>query len=351
MVDFAQDSFWMKQALLEGCKGLGQTSPNPPVGAVIIKNGQLIGKGHHQQAGQLHAERQAIANAIERGFSESLSGSTIYVTLEPCSTYGKTPPCTDAIIEHGMKRVVYGVDDPNPENAEKSKHVLKKHGIKVLPGMMENECRELIKGFMTVYTRRRPWVIAKTAMTLDGRITRQSGKGKWLTGSASRKRVHTIRSMSDAILIGGETLRVDNPALTIRETDREGYETGKQPWRIILTRDRNKLPQTCCCLTDKHKDKTLVVEKVDDYQKLVQNLAEEYDIHILMLECGGRLMKNFLENRLVDEWIGFYAPLLTGGPVFGVDGGFLTKEAYLENVTFEQIEKDICIRGRVEYSC
>lgn len=343
----------MCKAIEQARLGLGLTSPNPPVGSVIVFDGNLIGEGYHHGPGLPHAEREAIADACEKGNRELLQGATMYITLEPCSTHGRTPPCTDAIIDHGIKRVIFGVEDPNPDNARRAFGILENEGVQVECGLMEKECSDLIRPFATALVKGRPWIVAKTAMTLDGRITRATHFPQWFTGLAAKKYVHTVRSLSDAILIGGETLRRDDPALTVRTPDRPIFGQKKQPWRFILTRDRQNLPENSQCFTDPESDRTVIVEDVVDFERFVSSLVHEYGIHTLMLECGGNLLRQFLEKRLVDEWIGFYAPLINGGNDFGVGVApgldFMPFEARLDEVTYLQFDRDMCIQGLVSY--
>ena len=161
----------MNEALEQARKGVGRTSPNPPVGAVVVAGGKIVGRGWHRRAGAPHAEREALADARERCGSDALRGSSVFVTLEPCSSHGRTPPCTEALVEAGCGRVVYGTDDPNPNHAGRAGDLLRQHGIEVCSGVLGRECRELIRGFARVQQNGRPWVIAKLAMTLDGRVT------------------------------------------------------------------------------------------------------------------------------------------------------------------------------------
>lgn len=347
----AEDAQWMRLAIEKASMGLGLTSPNPPVGAVIVHNGKVIGTGYHQGAGLPHAEREAINDAISGGNGPLLEGSTIYVTLEPCSTHGRTPPCTDGIREAGIKRVVFGVEDPNPSNKCLACDLLAEQGIRVEHGLLAEECGDLIKGFKTALLKHRPWIIAKTAMTLDGRITRDSRFKQWFTGKEAKNYVHTLRSLSDAVLVGGETVRRDDPALTIRTPDRPVSGLKKQPWRIILTMDRESLPGNSLCLTDQFNERTVVFERVKRFEDLLEVLVNQYDINILLLECGGKLLRRFLEMGLVDEWVGFYAPLINGGPETGVGPGkdFLESEAFLSKVTYKQYGEDLCVQGCVHY--
>lgn len=218
-----------------------------------------------------HAEREAIADGVANGNAPLFADSTLYVTLEPCSTSGKTPPCTDAILKHRFKRVVYGSEDPNPKHRGAAADILEQAGIKVTRGVLEKECDHLIRGFRVNMLEGRPWVIAKSAMSLDGRISRSPERSQWLTNEKSRSFVHTLRAECDAVLTGGNTVRLDNPSLTIRKPDRPVSPLKEQPWRIILTHDASSIPADSICLTDEFRDRTLVVENVFSYLELLKN--------------------------------------------------------------------------------
>ncbi len=344
------DAEWMLEAIKQAERGIGLTSPNPCVGAVIVYRNQIIGAGFHEKAGMPHAERMAIADAIKRGNANFFKDSTLYVTLEPCSTTGKTPPCTEAILEHCFKRVVYGSQDPNPKHRGRAEQILTEAGIDVRHGVLEKSCDYLIKSFRMNMLEGRPWVIAKSAMSLDGHITRAPERKQWLTGPEAVAAVHTLRAECDAIITGGNTVRIDNPALTIRTPDRVISELKEQPWRIVLTKNAGSIPQDSVCLTDEYKHRTIIVENVSNYLELLQELYAEKKIGVVLLEAGGGLIREFLQEKLVDEWVGFYAPLITGGGMNGVAcNGFLPAEAYLPIPQISVYGNDICVRGLVEY--
>ena len=210
-----EDIHWMQLALTEARNGMGRTAPNPPVGAVIVKDGILLGKGWHRAAGKPHAEREALADAGQK----DLRGATLYITLEPCSTQGRTPPCTQGIIDAGIGRVVYACVDRNPDHAGRADFLLHAAGIEVVSGICQEEAEKLLRPFFKVRETGLPWVIWKSAMSLDGRITRPPGEGQWLTGELARADVQMIRATVDAILTSGETVRRDKPALTIRDPE------------------------------------------------------------------------------------------------------------------------------------
>jgi len=345
-----RDAHWISIAVKLAENGIGLTSPNPCVGAVIVYKNRIIGSGFHEKAGLPHAERKAIADGTAKGNATLFADSTLYVTLEPCSTAGKTPPCTDAILEHRFKRVVYGSEDPNPNHRGAAAGILEQAGIQVTRGILEKECDHLIRGFRLNMLEGRSWVIAKSAMSLDGRISRSPERSKWLTNEKSRSYVHTLRAECDAVLTGGNTVRLDNPSLTIRKPDRPVSPFKEQPWRIILTRDASSIPVNSVCLTDQFRDRTLIVENVSNYLELLKNLYNERKIGTVLLEAGGCLIREFLKAGLVDEWVGFYAPMITGGGAEGVAAGpFLEREAWLEHPVVRIFGNDVCIRGNVRY--
>lgn len=341
-----EDEKWMARALEEGWKGVGLTSPNPAVGAVIVKNGIELGAGWHRKAGLPHAEREAIAAVKEKHGEAAMQGATIYVTLEPCSTAGRTPACTDGIKENGIVRVVYGAVDPNPDHAGAADTILKENGIAVTQGVLEEECERLLRPFAKRITTGLPWVIAKTAMSLDGRITRPPSEGQWLTSPESREIVHQLRAQVDAIIVGGKTVRRDNPRLTLRSEQSSANK--EQPWRVVLTHaGRESLPQGFHLFTDEHKEKTLIYQD----QPLIEVLTDLADkgCNSVLLECGGKLMRQFAEAELIDEYQLFYAPIITGGEDFGFGlGDHFKNSLKLKEVSSQSIGQDTLIRGVVE---
>lgn len=331
------DERWMREALSEAAKGLGLTSPNPAVGAVIVKNGELIGRGWHQKAGKAHAEVNAIADARTKQGTGACKDATIYVTLEPCSTHGKTPPCVTAILEAGFSRVVIASTDPNPDHVGAGFETLRAAGIEVTTGILENEGDELIRFFAKRITTGLPWVIAKTAATLDGRTTLGPEEGQWISSEASREDVQKWRRQCDAIMIGGETFRIDNPSLTLRGSYAEGRD---QPLRVIFTSDE-LLPRTHHLFTDEHKDRTRV-HWSQSLDESLRSLANE-GVNGVMLESGGRLLAHALKLGMVDELILYLSPRLGGGStrLLPVDG--IT--AQLSEIEVTRIGPDIRIRG------
>jgi diaminohydroxyphosphoribosylaminopyrimidine deaminase/5-amino-6-(5-phosphoribosylamino)uracil reductase len=333
-----QDSNWMRLALREAEKGLGHCSPNPAVGAALVNGGRLVSVGYHRKAGRPHAEIEALSRAP----ASALCGSTLYVTLEPCSTFGRTPPCTDAIIAARIGRVVIGAIDRNPVHAGRGIERLRSAGIRVTTGVLETRCRCLNVGFDRWIRSGRPWVIAKIAQSLDGRITRPPGESTELTGAAAHRRVQTLRATVDAIMIGAETLRQDNPRLTVR-----GIRAARQPWRVIVTRN-GALPPESKLLTDGFRERTLVYQG-QSWDEMLVDLGKR-GVTRLLVEGGGEVLGELLDADLIDEVWSFFAPLLTAGnkPSFGGSGVAGNAEAKpLHHCQFERFENDILVRGFV----
>ena len=334
---------WMQHALQLARHGLGLTSPNPPVGAVIVLNGQVLGEGFHEVAGEAHAERRAIADAYARGNGHLLPGATIYVTLEPCSSVGRTGACTDAIIQEKLGRVVYGSTDPDLRHQGRADALLQAQGIEVCPGVCKDACDHFLRSWFHAIQTGRPWVTAKVATTLDGRMTRR--QNFWLSGVETLRHAHQLRLESDAILIGGNTLRTDNPALTIRTPLQTPSPRKQQPWRVVLTNNMLSLPPMATLFTDEHKERTLLWENVKDFRVLLNELYTRYGVVNLMLECGGRLLRRFLEEGLVNEWMQSISPMIGAGPDFLVPGAFLPQEFIFQRESLIECERDIIIRG------
>ncbi len=342
------DSTWMQIALSEARKAEGCTSPNPLVGAVIVRDGKELGRGFHSQAGQWHAEREAIANARERFDMSVLKGATLYVTLEPCSTEGRTPSCTSAILEAGISKVIYGSMDPNPAHVGAADRLLKEHGIEVKSGVEQLACDRLLRPFRKSMTTGLPWVIGKTAMSLDGKITRPPGESQWLTSEKSREIVQHLRLRADAIVVGGRTVRKDNPRLTLRGIDIP--KNKQQPYRVVLTnRSRANLPKDAHLFSDTYADRTLVYE--DKPMLEVLKSLTELGCQTVLLECGGRLMGEFVDQDLIDEYAIFYAPLVTGGSDTGFAGHGVQKAdiaTKLEEISYTKIDNDVLVQGIVK---
>ncbi|MEO5912660.1 MAG: bifunctional diaminohydroxyphosphoribosylaminopyrimidine deaminase/5-amino-6-(5-phosphoribosylamino)uracil reductase RibD [Luteolibacter sp.] len=329
----SEDVRWMNLAMDEARKGIGRTAPNPPVGAVIVKDDILLGKGWHRSAGQPHAEREALADAA----GKDVRGSTVYITLEPCSTHGRTPPCTQGLIEAGVARVVYACVDRNPDHAGRADSILTEAGIEVVSGVCLEEAEKILRPFFKVRETGLPWVIWKTAMSLDGRITRPPGEGQWLTDELARADVQEIRATVDAILTSGETVRRDKPALTIRVP--ELLEGRQQPWRLIVTDRPESLPE--------QPERTLIRSRADLVGTL-RKLASEQGVLTVLVEAGGVFSAALFEAGLVDEVVVYYAPMICGGPTPGLAGAGLKESLQLDEIDFLQLGNDIRVRGIIK---
>jgi diaminohydroxyphosphoribosylaminopyrimidine deaminase/5-amino-6-(5-phosphoribosylamino)uracil reductase len=338
------DENWMRLALDEARKGVGKTAPNPPVGAVVVKGGFLLGSGWHRAAGKPHAEREALADAFGKHGRDAVHGSTVYVTLEPCSTHGRTPPCTQGLIDAGVERVVYACVDRNPDHAGRADALLAAAGIEVVSGVCRGEAEALLRPFFKVRETGLPWVIWKTAMSLDGRLTRPPGEGRWLTGPAAREDVQKLRATVDAILTSGATVRRDKPALTIRGP---GLLEGRpQPWRVVFSDHPDSLPMDAPLFADEWRDRTLIRPR-RDLEATLRRLAKEQGVLTAMTEAGGIFSAALFEAGLVDEVVVYCAPLLCGGPVPALAGGGLRHPLRVEETDFVRLGEDIRLRGIV----
>jgi diaminohydroxyphosphoribosylaminopyrimidine deaminase/5-amino-6-(5-phosphoribosylamino)uracil reductase len=368
--DVSMDDQWMMKAIELAKKGQGYVNPNPKVGAVIVKNGKVIGEGYHKIFGQAHAEMNAI-NSVKG----TCKGAVIYVTLEPCFHYGKTPPCVDAIIREKFKRVVIGMKDPNPNVAGKSIQKLKEKGISVTVGVLESECRKLNPGFLKLVNEKKPYIVMKTAMTLDGKIATVSGESRWITGGESRKKVHELRHELQGIMVGINTVLRDNPMLTARR-EKESC----QPVRIVVD-SCGKIPldsnivqsateyNTIVITTERIKTEKLhlltdfgvTVEQVKtvegrvDINDMIMRLGE-LSINSILQEGGGTLNDSMLRSGNVDEVICFISPKIFGGklaktPVEGTGVSGIEEAYQLEKISFELVGEDLCVKGMVKNNC
>jgi diaminohydroxyphosphoribosylaminopyrimidine deaminase/5-amino-6-(5-phosphoribosylamino)uracil reductase len=306
------DALLMQVALKEAKKGEGKTAPNPLVGAVIARDGEMLSSGYHAKAGSLHAEIEALRHL--KCISDAC-GATLYVTLEPCSTFGKTSPCTKAIIDAGVKRVVYGATDPNPLHQGEAEKILSAAGIEVVTGVLTKECQELNKHWNHRMQTGLPWVIAKYGMSLDGRISSFPGR-RWITSEKSRRDAMRLRAQVEAILVGGGTIRDDDPSLTLRGLSKK-ERPFSQPWRIVWSRSGD-IPRSAQVLTDKECSKTIVLTE-RSLRRALQDLAER-GISSVLIEGGGRTLGEAFDNHLVDEVRFYVAPIMIGGPVLAVGG-------------------------------
>lgn len=310
---------WMNEALSEARKGLGCTAPNPAVGAVVVKGGKIIGRGYHRKAGTSHAEPLALKDA-----GAAVKGATLVVTLEPCSTTGRMPPCTEAVIASGIQKVIVGCVDPNPAHAGRGLEILKEAGIEVESGILEEECKEVIRAFAHLQSTGRPYITLKLATTLDGRIADASGTSQWITGTASRERVQELRRSVDAILVGTETVIRDNPSLMPRP------RYGHKPLRILPDR-KGRIPLNRKVFTDRFPTLGIVGPEISETRKsrlekngvdvlqmksfswpgILKKLGARGVQHILC-EGGGQLAGALLKADLVQELEWFIAPKILG---------------------------------------
>jgi diaminohydroxyphosphoribosylaminopyrimidine deaminase/5-amino-6-(5-phosphoribosylamino)uracil reductase len=320
-----QDERFMRRALALARRGLGKTSPNPAVGAVLVRKGRVVGEGWHKRAGGPHAEVFALRGVNARG-------ATLYLTLEPCSTWGRTPPCTEAIVAAGVKRVVVAARDPNPKHNGRGLKVLRDTGIRVEAGLLAGEAAGMNEGFNRWITTGMPLVIAKAGMSLDGKIATRTGDAKWITGEAARREGHRLRARVDAILVGTNTVVRDDPELTVRHGVR-----GQQPWRVVIDA-RGRVSRTAKVFRDEQRRRTLVlttglasaawrrylsrmsVEAIVlphksgrvDLRAALKALGRR-DITSVLVEGGGELLGSLFDARLVDRVALFYAPMVIGG--------------------------------------
>ncbi|MFK7851398.1 MAG: bifunctional diaminohydroxyphosphoribosylaminopyrimidine deaminase/5-amino-6-(5-phosphoribosylamino)uracil reductase RibD [Akkermansiaceae bacterium] len=336
------DKEWMELALKEARKGVGRTSPNPPVGAVVVKDGKPLGSGWHRRVGLPHAEVEAIRAAIDEHGNQAVRGATIYVTLEPCSTKGRTPACTDALIDAGISRLVYACQDPNPSHAGAADSVLKREGIEVSSGVLSGPCDEILRPFAKTQKTGLPWIIWKCAMSLDGKITRPEGEGQWLSGEKSREDVQRLRSEVDAILTSGETVRRDLPALTIRVP--ELLKGRDQPWRVVATKHPETLPTDAPLFTDEWKSRTLLRSK-ESIEQILRGLVADQGVLSVMIEAGGNFSAEVFRTGLVDEVVIYYAPILCGSGVSALSGEPFLESLKLRHLETSIFENDTRLRG------
>lgn len=361
------DVQYMRKALDLAAKGAGFVNPNPMVGCVIVKNGKIIGEGYHKLYGGNHAEIEAL-NSV----TDDPKGSTMYVTLEPCSHYGKTPPCVDTIIKRGIKKVFVAMLDPNPLVAGKGINRLEENSIEVVTGILQDEAMKLNEIFIKYITTKLPFCLMKSAMSLDGKIATKFSDSQWITCNASRMHVHNLRHKYAAIMVGISTVLVDNPLLTVRI---KGFN-GKNPIRIIVDSkcriplDANVVKKTSNARTiiattnqaDPEKIKLLKDKNVEvlilptkdtkvDLNALMKKLGE-LGIDSVFLEGGGTLNYSALDEGVIDKVNFFIAPKIIGGnlsktPVEG-DGVPLVKYAFSVNdMTTQKFGQDIMIEGYV----
>jgi diaminohydroxyphosphoribosylaminopyrimidine deaminase/5-amino-6-(5-phosphoribosylamino)uracil reductase len=348
----------MKRALRLAGKGRGRTSPNPMVGAVLVKNGNVVGEGYHAKVGEAHAEIIALQQAREEA-----KGAVLYLNLEPCTHYGKTPPCTPQVIQSKVKRVVIGMEDPNPLVKGKGVETLRRAGLEVEVGILEKECRKLNEAFCKYILKKEPFVILKVAATLDGKIATRHGDSKWISGKASRHLVHQWRDQVDGVLVGIGTVLKDDPHLTAR------IRNGRDPYRIVLdtqckTPEEAKVIGTSPSKTiiastqTAPKDKIKKLEKKGaqvlllDFKGGKINLKSclsklgEMGMMSLMVEGGSQVNGSFLDEGLIDKFLLFLSPKIMGDPqALGIFGGRsiprLQKTIALKEMKTRRVGEDI----------
>ncbi|WP_136080788.1 bifunctional diaminohydroxyphosphoribosylaminopyrimidine deaminase/5-amino-6-(5-phosphoribosylamino)uracil reductase RibD [Pontiella desulfatans] len=332
------DETFMMRAIELAKMGEGLTRPNPPVGAVLVLEGHIVAEGWHRKAGEDHAERDCIGKLPP--MPVNLSSATLYVTLEPCSTHGRTPPCTDIILEKGIGRVVVSVVDLNPAHAGRGLKILEEAGVEVVSGVCEAEGRELVAPFEKFITSGMPYVTLKLASTLDGKIADSEGNSKWITGAEARERVQAMRRRADAIMVGAGTVRADNPSLLPRPSE------GREPFRVVIG---TTIPADCKVLTDGAAGRTFV--RYGALVGVLKELAEEHSVMHVLCEGGGKLAARLIEDGLVDEFVFFIAPKLMGAdglPNFAQTGGLIAGVKELKFHSVEQVGEDILIKAKME---
>jgi len=331
----------MRAALNEAKKALGQTSPNPAVGAVLVVGDRIVSRGHHRGAGREHAEVECLRNF---GAPPPVR-ATLYVTLEPCSTEGRTLPCTDAILQAGVRNVVVGTIDVNPRHSGKGIVQLRNAGVSVREGVLADDCAQINEAFNKWIVTGHPFVIAKCGMSLDGRLTRPAGESRWITGRFARRHAHQLRAQVDAILVGAETVRADNPRLTVR-----GVRGARQPWRVVLTRS-GKLPRRAQLFSDRFSSQTLIYQR-ESLAAVLRSLGKR-GVTSVLIEGGGDVLGQAVDAHLIDKLQLYLGPILTGGPVIAFPGRGAETAANslrLRRVSYQQIGQSVCVTAYPEIS-
>lgn len=350
------DEKFMRRALTLARRGLGKTSPNPVVGAVVVRAGKIIGEGYHRQAGGPHAEVFALRGIDARG-------ATLYVTMEPCSTFGRTPPCTGAVIAAGIRRVVVAARDPNPKHAGRGLTILRRAGIRVDEGVLGGEATQLNAAFNKWITTGLPYVIAKAAMSLDGRIATQTGDSQWITSPVARREAHRLRATVDAVAVSAGTVIADDPQLTLRHGVR-----GRQPWRVVVD-GKGRCPRSARLFTDAWRHRTIVVttslapaawrrslalrgvvvlvvrgEGTHVAMPALLQALGALEVTSVLVEGGGGFLGALLDEKLVDRAVFFYAPKIIGGvnAKLGVEGAGVkrVRDAFQLDGTWKRIGRD-----------
>ncbi len=361
------DEQWMSEAIALAKRGVGHTRPNPPVGCVIVRNGRRVGQGYHRAAGKPHAEIEALRDAGDKA-----NGADVYVTLEPCSTTGRTGPCTEALIDAGVRRVVVGVRDPNPRHAGRGLRKLRVAGVDVDCGVCRKEAAGLIEPFAMWVTRGRPWITLKLATSLDGAIADREGRSRWISGSAAGHWVDRLRNEVDAIMVGSGTALEDDPGLIPRN---RRHPTAHR----VVVDSRGRLPATAKVLNDKWSGLSVVAtgqetsqRKLEAWQRngasvwrlrekgghvslkaLASRMGREGWLNVFC-EGGGGLATALLREELVDELVMIVAPVVIGGasatPAFGEAGWLLRQAPRFKRVEQRELGDDMFLRLRPEYA-
>jgi diaminohydroxyphosphoribosylaminopyrimidine deaminase / 5-amino-6-(5-phosphoribosylamino)uracil reductase len=368
MTKKSEDIKFMKRALFLAEKGGAYASPNPRVGAVLVKNGKMVGEGAHDRYGGPHAEIVALRKAGPKAY-----GATLYVTLEPCSHSGKTPPCTEALLQAGIRRVVAAMRDPFPLVAGSGFARLRKAGIQIASGLLEKNARQINESFLYSVRNKRPKVILKAAVSLDGKIATVAGRSKWITGEKARRKAHEMRAVSDAMLVGIRTVLQDNPSLTVRLP---GFKR-KDGWPLRVVLD-SKLRANPHMKIFKGVQKTVVftsrkasLARENGFQakgiqvfrvplsrkmlslKAVLSILHSLDVRTLLVEGGGRVHSSFMEQKLADEAILFVSRKILGGNaptwVGGAGVNNPNRATSLKNIRWEKIGGDYLLTGKIDY--
>ncbi len=367
-----EDEKYMRLALQLARKGLGKTSPNPMVGAVVVRRGEIVGKGYHHRAGGPHAEILALSQAGGKA-----RGATLYLNLEPCDHFGRTPPCTRAILESGIKRVVAGMRDPNPLVSGKGIARLRRAGVEVSLGVLQKECEELNAAFRKYITSRTPFIILKSAMSLDGKIATRSGDSHWISGETSRGLVHRLRSMSDAVMVGIGTVLKDDPLLNVRLT---GRKINRHPLRVVVD-SRLRLPFHSRIVRTAREFPTVAVTTRSAPPAKIKRLAKlgveavvlrsdrenrvslkallrelgRRGVLTVLLEGGPTLHASALQEKIVDRFLIFLAPKIIGGEkapgMIGGTGAHRMRDARpLKILSIRRLGSDLLIEGEPLHS-
>lgn len=361
-----EDLRYMRWALRLARKGLGRTSPNPMVGAVVVQDGEMVGQGTHRKAGRPHAEREALEQAGDKA-----RGGTLYVNLEPCNHFGRTPPCTHSILEKGIRRVVFGMEDPNPGVKGGGAAFLLSKGLEVVPNVLERECRQLNEVFDHWITTGRPFVYLKAAISLDGRIATRTGDSKWISNDRSRQKVHELRNQVDGVVVGIGTVRKDNPQLTVR------LPSGniKDPWRIIIDPRLRISPEARVLeqpgkvliaasekgavkkrqLLERQGAEVMVLPEQDGRLSILELLTRlgQKEITSLLVEGGAEVYGSFFQEKQVNKLVLFIAPLLIGGKqakgmIGGIGAGLITEAVRLQGMKVSRLAGDILVEAYPE---